>query len=76
AAMMIQADRYGVSFGQSLRVFSETLRTIRRQAAEEAAAKTTVKVAFPLVLFIFPAMMIMILAPAVLRFLTGSMVGP
>lgn len=75
AAMMIQADRYGVSFGHSLRVFSETLRTIRRQAAEEAAAKTTVKVAFPLVLFIFPALMVIILAPAVLHLMAGT-AGP
>lgn len=72
AAMLIQGDRYGVSIAHSLRVFSEGLRTSRRQAAEEAAAKTAVKIAFPLVLFIFPALMLIVLGPAVLRLLTGA----
>jgi tight adherence protein C len=55
----------------TLRVFSDTLRTKRRQAAEEAAAKTALKIAFPLVLFIFPALMVIILAPAIIQLMTG-----
>lgn len=66
ATMMIQADRFGTSIAQALRVQAETLRTKRRQRAEEAAAKTTIKLVFPLVLFIFPALFVVILGPAVL----------
>ena len=71
AAMLIQADRYGVSVADSLRVFSETLRTKRKLAAEEAAAKTTLKIAFPLVLFIFPALLLIILSPAIIQVMGG-----
>ncbi|HUP01695.1 MAG TPA: type II secretion system F family protein [Gemmatimonadota bacterium] len=67
AAMLIQTDRFGTSIGRALRVHSETLRTKRRQRAEEAAAKTTIKLVFPLVLFIFPAMFVVILGPAMLH---------
>ena len=54
-AMLVQTDKFGTSVAQSLRVHSETLRTKRRQRAEEAAAKTGVKMVFPLVFCIFPA---------------------
>jgi tight adherence protein C len=64
--MMIQTDRYGTSISDSLRVHSDTLRTKRRQRAEEAAAKLTVKMLIPLVLFVFPALFVVILGPAVL----------
>ena len=53
--MLVQTDKFGTSVAQSLRVHSETLRTKRRQRAEEAAAKTGVKMVFPLVFCIFPA---------------------
>ncbi|MCA1572787.1 MAG: type II secretion system F family protein [Chloroflexi bacterium] len=66
-AMLIQTDRFGTSIATALRVHSDTLRTKRRQRAEEAAAKTTIKLVFPLVLFIFPAMFVVILGPAVLH---------
>lgn len=68
-AMLIQTDRFGTSIATALRVHSETLRTKRRQRAEEAAAKTTIKLVFPLVLFIFPAMFVVILGPAILHIL-------
>jgi len=67
AAMLIQTDRFGTSVGQALRVHAETLRTQRRQRAEEAAAKTSVKLIFPLVLFIFPAIFVVVLGPAVIQ---------
>ncbi len=63
-AMMIQTERFGTSISQSLKVFSDSLRTRRRQIAEEAAAKTTIKLVFPLVLFVFPALFVVILGPA------------
>ena len=63
-AMMIQTEKFGTSISQSLKVFSDSLRTRRRQMAEEAAAKTTIKLVFPLVLFIFPAIFVVLLGPA------------
>lgn len=66
--MLIQTDKFGTSVAQSLRVYSETLRTKRRQRAEEAAAKTGVKMVFPLVICIFPAIWIVTIGPAAIRF--------
>jgi tight adherence protein C len=66
AAMLIQTDRFGTSVAQSLRAFSDDMRVRRRQRAEEMAAKTSVKMVPPLVFFIFPALMVIILGPAVL----------
>jgi tight adherence protein C len=65
-AMLIQTDRFGTSVAQSLRVYSDDLRIKRRQRAEEMSAKTSVKMVPPLVFFIFPALMVVILGPAVL----------
>jgi tight adherence protein C len=65
-AMLIQTERFGTSIAQSLRVFSDDMRTKRRQRAEEMSAKTSVKMVPPLVFFIFPALMVIILGPAVL----------
>lgn len=64
--MLIQTERFGTSLSLALRVHSDSLRTKRRQIAEEAAAKTAVKMMFPLVMFIFPAMLIVILGPAII----------
>ncbi len=62
-AMLIQSDRFGTPISKSLGSFSDALRTQRRQKAEEMAAKTTVKLVFPLVFFIFPAMGIVVVFP-------------
>jgi len=72
-AMLIQTDRFGTSVAQSLRVFSDDLRIKRRQRAEELSAKTTVKMVPPLVFFIFPALMVVILGPAVLTLMRQLM---
>jgi len=72
--MLIQTDKFGTSVAQSLRVYSETLRTKRRQRAEEAAAKTGVKMVFPLVLCIFPAIWVVTIGPAAIKFIT--VLGP
>jgi len=66
--MLIQTDKFGTSVAQSLRVHSETLRTKRRQRAEEAAAKTGVKMVFPLVFCIFPAIWVVTIGPAAIKF--------
>jgi tight adherence protein C len=68
-AMLVQTDKFGTSVAQSLRVHSGTLRTKRRQRAEEAAAKTGVKMVFPLVFCIFPALWVVTLGPAVIKFI-------
>jgi tight adherence protein C len=65
-AMLTQTERFGTSISQSLRVHSDDLRTRRRQRAEELSAKTSVKMVPPLVLFIFPALLIVIIGPAAL----------
>jgi tight adherence protein C len=65
-AMLIQTDKFGTSIAQSLRVNADTLRSKRRQRAEEAAAKTSVKMVPALVFFIFPALFVAILGPAVI----------
>jgi tight adherence protein C len=67
--MLIQTDKFGTSVAQALRVYSETLRTKRRQRAEEAAAKTGVKMVFPLVFCIFPAIWVVTIGPAAIKFI-------
>jgi tight adherence protein C len=65
-ATLIQTDRFGTSIARSLRIHSDDLRLKRRQRAEELAAKTTVKILIPLVFFIFPALFVVILGPALI----------
>jgi tight adherence protein C len=63
---LIQTDRFGTSVAQALRVHSDSLRTERRQRAEEQAAKTTIKMIPPLVVFVLPSIMIVSLGPAII----------
>ncbi len=66
-SMLSQTEKFGTSLSQALRVHSDSLRTKRRQIAEEAAAKTSIKLIFPLALFIFPALLVVILGPAMIQ---------
>jgi tight adherence protein C len=66
-AMMIQADRFGTSIAKAVRVYADSLRTKRRQRAEQAAQKAAVKLLFPLSVFLFPTLFIVILGPAALN---------
>jgi len=77
-SMLIQAERFGTSIADSLRVHSENLRTKRRQRAEEKAAKISLKLLFPLIFCIFPALILVLLGPAMIqiyRVLLPSMAG-
>ncbi|MDF3834337.1 type II secretion system F family protein [Cupriavidus basilensis] len=78
ASMLIQADRFGTSLGESLRVLSDTLRTKRRMRAEEQAAKIALKLLFPLIFLIFPTLLLVLLGPAfiqIYRVLLPTMTG-
>ncbi len=70
--MMIQSDRMGTSISQALRVHSAFLRTQRAQKAEEQAAKLPVKIMFPMLMFIFPAVFIVVLGPAVIHIMQSG----
>jgi tight adherence protein C len=65
--ILIQSERFGTSIAQTLKVQSEALRTARRHRLEELAAKTPVKLVFPLILFIFPALVAVVVGPAIIR---------
>jgi tight adherence protein C len=67
ATMLTQADKFGTSIGDSLRVFSDDLRHKRQVRAEERAAKVPTKMLFPLVVFIFPCIIMIILGPAIIQ---------
>ncbi|CAM2176912.1 tight adherence protein C [Paraburkholderia sacchari] len=67
STMLIQAERFGTSIGDSLRVLSDTLRTRRRMLAEEKAAKIALKLLFPLMFCIFPALLVVLMGPAMLH---------
>jgi tight adherence protein C len=66
-ALLIQADRFGSSIGKAVRVFADSLRTKRRQRAEQASAKAALKLLLPLTVFLFPVIIAMILAPSALN---------
>jgi tight adherence protein C len=71
AGMLVQTERFGTPIARALSAFGDNIRLKRRQLAEEKAAKTTVKIIFPLVLFIFPSMFLVLLGPAVLTIMRG-----
>lgn len=66
-ALLIQADRYGSSIAKAVRIFAESLRTKRRQRAEQASQKAALKLLFPLTLFLFPVIIMVVLGPALLN---------
>lgn len=66
-SMLVQSDRFGTPIAKALSRFAEEIRLKRRQRAEEQAAKTKIKIIFPLVLFIFPCIFIVLLAPAMMN---------
>jgi len=74
AAVLIQADKFGSSIGEALRTQSDSMRTKRRQLAEERAQQTAVKLIFPLVLFIFPGIFAVLVGPAALMIIDGVLV--
>ena len=65
-ASLIQTDRFGTSIVQALRIYSDSLRTERRQRAEEQASKTAVKMVIPLVVFVLPSLIFVTLGPALI----------
>ena len=73
SAMLIQADRFGTSIASALRIHADTLRQNRHHAAEELAAKASVKMSFPLVLFIFPATFIVLAGPTVIGLMNSPL---
>ena len=73
AAILIQADRFGSSIAQALRVQSDSMRTRRKQIAEEKAAKTAVQLIFPLVMFIFPGIFVVLVGPAAISIMQSVM---
>jgi tight adherence protein C len=69
SAMIIQSERFGTSLSQALKVYADSLRTRRRLRAEAAVAKAGIKMLFPIVLFIFPALFVVVLVPGVISLL-------
>jgi len=74
-AMLIQTDRLGTSIAMSLRAHAESMRTRRRQRAEQLARKASIKLAFPLVFLIFPALLVTILGPAAIQLMKALAAG-
>jgi len=65
--LLIQTDKFGTSVAQALRVYSDSMRTTRQQKAEEQAAKLAVKMIFPMIFFLFPALAVVVLGPGMIR---------
>ena len=75
AAILIQAERFGSSIAQALRVQSDSMRVKRRQIAEEKAQKTAVQMLFPMVLFIFPGIFVVLVGPAAIKMMAAGVAG-
>ena len=75
SAMIIQSERFGTSLSQALRVYAEGLRTRRRLRAEAAVGKAGIKMLFPIVLFILPALFVITLVPGILTVLRDLKLG-
>jgi len=75
AAILIQSEKLGAQMAPALRACSDSLRTKRRMRAEEAAQKSTIKMLFPLVLFVLPAMLIIVIGPAMIKILHTMSAG-
>lgn len=75
SSLLIQAEHFGTSIATALREHAEEMRTIRLQTAREKAAKLPVKMVFPILFFIFPALFLVILGPALVRIYTGFISG-
>jgi tight adherence protein C len=73
--LMIQSDKMGASIVQSLRTHADFLRVQRSQRAEERAAKLPVKILFPMLFFIFPAIFVVVIGPAVINISKNSFFG-
>lgn len=73
STMLIQADRFGTSVADALRIHADAMRTTRQHAAEERAAKASVKLTFPVVLFIFPAVLIVMAGPAIIGLMKSAL---
>jgi len=75
-SMLVQADNFGTSLAESLRIQSDMMRSRRTQRAEELAAKIPVKMLLPLILFIFPTLMMVLLGPAVIQMIQVFSIKP
>lgn len=75
SAILIQAERFGSSIAQALRVQSDSMRVKRRQMAEEKAQKTAVQMLFPMVLFIFPGIFVVLVGPAAIKMMAAGVAG-
>lgn len=75
SAILIQAERFGSSIAQALRVQSDSMRVKRRQLAEEKAQKTAVQMLFPMVLFIFPGIFVVLVGPAAIKMMAAGVAG-
>jgi len=74
--MLVQTDRFGTSIADSLKVHAEEVRSKRQQRAEEEAAKITTKIIIPLVIFVFPALFLVILGPGIFMVRDSGLFGP
>ena len=75
ATILIQTERFGTSIAETLKIFANSMREARTHIAEESAEKMTVKMIFPMVLFIFPAVLVIVAGPAIIILLGSKIFG-